>query len=154
MKGVFEKRAFQLNVQFLFICLLLVTSSPVTAADNCPQKRTTPTAPQVFLKLKNPVPLNDKTLKAGEKIFQLQGKPITCKTCHGEKGDGIAESGFESTPPPRNFTCAETMEALPDGQLFWIIRNGSPKTSMFAFPSLSDEQVWQLIHYIRQFSQK
>ncbi|MDH5458255.1 MAG: c-type cytochrome, partial [Nitrospinota bacterium] len=83
-----------------------------------------------------------------------QGKPITCKTCHGEKGDGIAESGFESTPPPRNFTCAETMEALPDGQLFWIIRNGSPKTSMFAFPSLSDEQVWQLIHYIRQFSQK
>jgi len=41
---------------------------------------------------------------------------------------------------------------LPDGQLFWIIRNGSPKTSMFAFPSLTDDQVWQLIHYIRQFS--
>jgi len=154
MKGVFEKRAFQLNVQFLLIGGWILLLSPALVFADCPQKRTTPTAPQAFLKLKNPVPLNDKTLKAGEKIFQLQGKPITCKTCHGEKGDGIAESGFESTPPPRNFTCAETMEALPDGQLFWIIRNGSPKTSMFAFPSLSDEQVWQLIHYIRQFSQK
>ena len=102
--------------------------------------------------MQNPLPLNDEALKAGETLFQLQGKPIACKTCHGSKGDGKAESGFESTPPPRNFTCAETMAALPDGQLVWIIRNGSPKTSMFAFPSLSDDQVWQLIHYIRQFS--
>jgi len=154
MKGIFEKRVARLSAQFLLIGGWILLLSPALVFADCPQKRTTPTAPQAFLKLKNPVPLNDKTLKAGEKIFQLQGKPITCKTCHGEKGDGIAESGFESTPPPRNFTCAETMEALPDGQLFWIIRNGSPKTSMFAFPSLSDEQVWQLIHYIRQFSQK
>lgn len=154
MKGIFEKQVARLSAQFLLIGGWILLLSPALVFADCPQKRTTPTAPQVFLKLKNPVPLNDKTLKAGEKIFQLQGKPITCKTCHGEKGDGIAESGFESTPPPRNFTCAETMKALPDGQLFWIIRNGSPKTSMFAFPSLSDEQVWQLVHYIRQFSKQ
>ena len=154
MKGIFEKRVARLSAQFLLIGGWILLLSPALVFADCPQKRTTPTAPQAFLKLKNPVPLNDKTLKAGEKIFQLQGKPITCKTCHGEKGDGIAESGFESTPPPRNFTCAETMEALPDGQLFWIIRNGSPKTSMFAFPSLTDDQVWQLVHYIRQFSKQ
>lgn len=152
MKGIFEKQVARLSAQFLLIGGWILLLSPALVFADCPQKRTTPTAPQVFLKLKNPVPLNDKTLKAGEKIFQLQGKPITCKTCHGEKGDGIAESGFESTPPPRNFTCAETMEALPDGQLFWIIRNGSPNTSMFAFPGLSDDQVWQLVHYIRRFS--
>jgi len=150
MMSTFESRAYQLSV--LVICGLLVTACPVTAAGDCPQKRKTPTAPQKFLEMKNPLPLNDKNLKAAEMIYQLSGKPITCKTCHGEKGDGIAESDFESTPPPRNFTCAETMNALPDGQLFWIIRNGSPKTSMFAFPSLTDDQVWQLIHYIRQFS--
>ena len=141
-------------MQFLLIGGLMLLLSPGLVFAECPQNRKTPTAPQAFLKLKNPVPLSDEVLKAGETIFQLQGKPITCKTCHGAKGDGIAESGFESTPPPRNFTCAETMKALPDGQLFWIIRNGSPKTSMFAFPSLTDDQVWQLIHYIRQFSQK
>ncbi len=154
MKDIFEKRAFQLSTQFLLIGGLMLLLSPGLLFADCPQNRKTPAAPQEFLKMQNPLPLNDKTLKAGETLFQLQGKPIACKTCHGEKGNGKAESGFESTPPPRNFTCAETMKALPDGQLFWIIRNGSPKTSMFAFPSLTDDQVWQLIHYIRQFSKQ
>ena len=154
--GIFGKRVYQWSAQLLLICVLMfmVFANPLLAAGECLQNRKTPTAPQNFLKMKNPVPLNNETLKAGENIFQLQGKPIACKACHGEKGDGKAESGFESTPPPRNFTCAETMKALPDGQLFWIIRNGSPKTSMFAFPSLSDQQTWQLIHYLRQFSKK
>jgi mono/diheme cytochrome c family protein len=152
MMGLFENRADKRSVQFLLICVLMIMVFPGLVFAECPQKRKTPTAPGEFLKMQNPVTLNDETLKAAETIYQLSGKPITCKTCHGEKGDGNAESGFESTPPPRNFSCAETMKALPDGQLFWIIRNGSPKTSMFAFPSLSDKQVWQLIHYIRQFS--
>jgi mono/diheme cytochrome c family protein len=150
--GIFENRADKRSVQFLLIGVLMLMVTPGLVFAECPQKRKTPTAPEAFQKMQNPLPLNDETLKAGETLFQLQGKPIACKACHGEKGDGKAESGFESTPPPRNFTCAETMKALPDGQLFWIIRNGSPKTSMFAFPSLSDKQVWQLIHYIRQFS--
>jgi len=154
MKHIFEKRVFQLSTQFLLIGGLMLLLFPASLFAECSQNRKTPTAPQEFLKMQNPVSLNDKTLKAGETIFQLQGKPIACKTCHGTKGDGKAMSGFESTPLPRNFTCAETMKALPDGQLFWIIRNGSPKTSMFAFPSLSDDQVWQLIHYIRQFSKQ
>ena len=149
-KEIFGNRALSGHIFLIYLLMFMI--SPGTASAECPQNRKTPTAPQAFLKLQNPVHLNDKTLKAAEIIYQLSGKPITCKTCHGEKGNGIAESGFESTPPPRNFSCAKTMSALPDGQLFWIIRNGSPKTSMFAFPSLSDKQVWQLIHYIRQFS--
>ncbi len=153
-KAIFQKRAYQRSVPILLIGWLMVMVLPGLVFAECPQNRKTPTAPKEFLTMQNPLALNDEILKAGEHLFQLQGKPIACKACHGEKGDGKAESGFESTPPPRNFSCAETMRALPDGQLFWIIRNGSPKTSMFAFPSLSDEQVWQLIHYIRQFSKK
>jgi mono/diheme cytochrome c family protein len=154
MKGIFENQAYKRSVQLLFICLLMFMVTPGLLLAECPQNRKTPTAPKEFLTKQNPIPLNDANLNAGETIFQLQGKPITCKTCHGVKGDGKSESDFESTPPARNFACAETMRALPDGQLFWIIRNGSPNTSMFAFPSLSDKQVWQLIHYIRQFSKK
>jgi len=152
-KDIIENQAYQLSAYILF-CLLMFMVFPGLLLAECPQKRKTPTAPKEFLTMQNPLSLNDEILKAGENIFQLQGKPIACKVCHGVKGDGKAESDFESTPPPRNFTCAETMRALPDGQLFWIIRNGSPNTSMFAFPSLSDNQVWQLIHYIRQFSKK
>jgi hypothetical protein len=41
------------------------------------------------------------------------------------------------------------LKDIPDGQLFWIIKSGSPETGMMSFDGLSDEQVWQLIHYIR-----
>jgi cytochrome c len=155
MKGVFENRACRLNMPVLFICglMFLALPGPLVAADkDCPQYRSTPTAPQEFLERKNPLPLNDRNLKFGQFVYQLQGQPVACKACHGRNGDGKAESGYDFNPPPRNFTCAKTMEPLADGQLFWIIRNGSPHSRMYAFPSLSDEQVWQLIHYIRQFS--
>ena len=98
LKNYPRRCAAQLSASVLFICCLLVTVGPASAAGDCPQKRNTPTAPQKFLKMKNPLPLNDENLKAAETIYQLSGKPITCKTCHGEKGDGKAESGFESTP--------------------------------------------------------
>ena len=144
------------SAQLLWIGLILFMAvpGPLLAAGDCPQYRSTPGAPEEFLALKNPLPLNDKNLKSGEFIYQLRGQPIACKTCHGEKGDGRAESGYSFDIAPRNFTCAETMKALPDGQLFWIIRNGSPHTRMYAFPSLTDDQVWQLIHYIRRFSKQ
>jgi hypothetical protein len=54
--------------------------------------------------------------------------------------------------PPRNFTCGTTMEKIPDGQLFGIIKFGSPGNKMFAYDLLEDDQIWQLVLYIRQFA--
>ena len=45
-------------------------------------------------------------------------------------------------------------DSVPDGQLFWIIKNGSPGTGMPSFKNhLNDTQVWQLIHYVRKLAQ-
>jgi len=52
-------------------------------------------------------------------------------------------------PRPRNFACAQTVNGIPDGQLFWIIRFGSPGTAMPPHPHFSDGQVWQLALYLR-----
>jgi hypothetical protein len=60
--------------------------------------------------------------------------------------------GTAFVPPPRNFTCDVMMRNLQDGQLFWIIKHGSPGTGMMAFPWLHDEEVWQVIHYIRSLA--
>ena len=152
-KGSIKNSTINKCAYILVICLLMVMGFPASllAKGECPQDRKTPTAPKEFLSMKNPLPLNARILKVGEDLFQIKGKPITCKTCHGVNGDGKSESGFESALPARNFTCAETMGTLPDGQLFWIIRNGSPTTSMFSYSDLSDDQIWQLIHYIRKF---
>ena len=136
----------------LLFSIMLMSIPAISFAEECPQPRKTSTAPKEFLSKQNPLPLNDKNLKSGEKLFQGKATPIACKTCHGAMGNGAAEPDFESTPSPRNFTCTQTMQKLPDGQLFWIIKNGSKNTSMFAFSNLSDHQIWQLIHYIRAFA--
>ena len=134
----------------LFSTIFMVLPT-LSFAEKCPQTRKTPTAPKNFLSLQNPLPLNYQNLESAEKLFQEKAKPIACKFCHGVTGNGEGDPDFESTPSARNFTCAATMDKLPDGQLFWIIRNGSKNTSMLSFPDLSDNQIWQLVHYIRAF---
>ena len=152
---VYKKRGVCWNVMVI-ICgwLILSLSGSALAEQDCPQYRGTPNAPDEFQQRKNPLEPSDRNLNSGRFIYQLQGQPIACKTCHGEKGDGRAQSGYDFNPPPRNFTCAATMNTLSDGQLFWIVRNGSPHSRMYAFPKLTDQQIWQLVHYIRQFSKK
>ena len=115
----------------------------------CPQPRKTPKAPADFLNLTNPLPATQANIDAGKKLFQETAQPLACKQCHGDHGDGRGPLGGGLVPPPRNFTCGETMNNLPDGQLFWIIKKGSTGTGMMSFAGIPDEQVWQLIQYIR-----
>ncbi|PIQ95723.1 MAG: cytochrome C [Nitrospinae bacterium CG11_big_fil_rev_8_21_14_0_20_56_8] len=131
------------------LILLLVTSA---GAVECPQPRSTSSAPADVLNLKNPLADNGDAVKAGEKLYRTKAKPIACQFCHGSQGDGNGDPSFKSKPPARIFTCAPTMSGLSDGQLFWIIQNGSPNTSMPAFKALKDQEVWQLISYIRGFA--
>lgn len=120
----------------------------------CPQPRQTVTAPDEFLKLKNPLTATPQNVLAGQTLFQVDAKPSPCRLCHGISGDGLGIMFHQVQPKPRNFTCYQTMGDLPDGQLFWIIKNGSPGTAMPSFKYLEDDQVWQLILYLRSFSKK
>lgn len=115
----------------------------------CPQPRKTQKAPADFLNLVNPLSSSQTNVHAGKKLFHETAQPLACKQCHGENGDGRGPLGGGLVPPPRNFTCGETMNKLPDGQLFWIIKKGSTGTGMMSFAGMPDEQVWQVIHYIR-----
>ena len=116
---------------------------------SCPQVRYTADAPDEFLKLKNPLNLNSKNLTAGESFFHTDAQPTACKVCHGSVGNGMGMMAPGLNPPPRNFTCAETMKNIPDGQMFWVIKNGSSGTGMVAYKSLKDEHIWQIILYLR-----
>ncbi len=120
----------------------------------CPQPRQTPTAPADFLKMKNPLEATPQNILAGKTLFQVDAKPSACRICHGISGDGLGIMFHRVKTKPRNFTCVFTMDDLPDGQLFWVIKNGSPGTGMPSFNYLEDEQVWQLILYLRSFSKE
>ena len=115
----------------------------------CPQPRVTAQAPEDLYHKKNPLERTQINLDAGESLFRVEAQPTACKICHGVSGNGFGMMAPGLNPPPRNFTCDETMKEIPDGQLFWIIRNGSPGTGMPAFRELQDKQIWQLILYLR-----
>ena len=119
----------------------------------CPQNRTTPNSPEKFAGLKNPLEATEKRIKKGEVLFIDTAQPMQCLHCHGVRGDGTGELGLQADPPARNFTCAETMKSVSDGQMFWAIKNGIEGTAMPAYPDLADWQIWVLIHYVRQFGE-
>lgn len=118
---------------------------------DCSQPRKTKMAPANILNKKNPLASSPTHVQAGELLFQKTAKPLACAQCHGKSGDGNGKLGKALKPTPRNFSCSEMMKDISDGQMFWIIKNGSAGTGMTAFKTLKDEQIWQLIHYIRGF---
>ena len=116
------------------------------------QPRKTAKAPDEFLAKTNPLPASAGSIAAGKTLFLKTAQPVVCAMCHGEHGDGKGLMGAALVPPPRDFTCGAMMKGIPDGQLFWIIKNGSSGTGMMPFAGLPDEQAWQLVHYIRSLA--
>jgi len=140
-------------VYWAVICFLLLLPGPGGVwANNCPQLRTTQKAPEKILDKVSPLRNEPRHLKKGKVLALVKAKPLACKQCHGMLGDGEGAMGAQLNPKPRNFTCLETMKGISDGQLFWVIKNGSPGTSMPPYKHLSDEKVWQLIQYIRSLT--
>jgi hypothetical protein len=98
--------------------------------------------PADILKKVNPLPPTKKTLK-GVGSFSEDAKPTACKLCRGSRGDGNGSLARRMEPPPRNFTFEPVMQGLPDGQLFWIIKNVSKGTATPAHKFfLGKEQIW------------
>lgn len=125
-----------------------VTAAPPVG--ECPQPRFTGQAPDEYYQRANPLQTTQQNLRAGERLYLARNG---CAVCHGRKGDGKGQLASQFNPPPRNFACARTVKGIPDGQLFWIIRFGSPGTSMPEHPQFTDEQVWQLVLHLRSLAQ-
>jgi len=117
------------------------------AGGECPQPRKTKAAPASNAG-------EDKTGGAnadnGKMIYEKTAKPMACKMCHGDAGDGGGKLGAALKPKPRNFTCGETMKDVSAGQMFWIIKNGSAGTGMVAHgKTLKDNEIWDVVKYVR-----
>lgn len=134
----------------MFVGAIATALGVHAAPAQCPQPRFTGKAPDEYYKRTNPLAASNS--KAGEAMFSGEAGPTNCAICHGAKGDGRGILASQYDPPPRNFACAMTINGVPDGQLFWIIRFGSPGTAMPPHPALNDDQVWQLVLHLRLLS--
>jgi mono/diheme cytochrome c family protein len=98
----------------------------------------------------NPFPFTRENIKKGKALFR--GKAF-CITCHGIDGRGYSDIPGLVGKLPRNFTDKSWQAARKDGELLWILKNGSKGTAMASFIPLvvTEEEAWHLILYVRSF---
>ena len=88
-------------------------------------------------------PFGVEAAAEGAKIFSAN-----CELCHGPQGHGDGIAGQSLEPRPKNL--ATLQAAVGDDFLFWRIHEGKPGTAMVAWNGiLNDEQIWQIVSFIR-----
>ncbi|MFL5803186.1 MAG: c-type cytochrome [Roseiflexaceae bacterium] len=97
----------------------------------------------------NPLRADAQTIQAGQLLYQTN-----CVACHGAAGRGDGPTAVGLNPRPADFTQHMVPGKHTDGQVFLWIKDGFPGTAMPAWSTrLSEEQIWQLVTYLRTFGQ-
>jgi mono/diheme cytochrome c family protein len=85
--------------------------------------------------LLNPLPPSALNIADGSQSYQLY-----CSGCHGT--DGTGRRGRPALDTAR-------VHGETDGEIYWILHNGSKGHGMPAWRSLGDQDLWQLVVYLR-----
>lgn len=100
--------------------------------------------------LTSPLPDSPEIVEKGKTLYSGKG---TCFNCHGKDGSGNGMAAVGLNPSPRNFQHHGFWRHRTEGEVFWVIKHGSPGTAMIGFgDQLSDEEIWSIIQYERSFS--
>jgi mono/diheme cytochrome c family protein len=100
--------------------------------------------------LRSPVPNSPEVVKKGKELYDGKG---TCFNCHGTDGGGNGLAAAKLDPSPRNFHRHGFWRHRTEGEIFWVIKHGSPGTAMIGFGQvLSDDEIWAIIRYERTFA--
>lgn len=101
--------------------------------------------------LKNPFPSTPENLAKGDGLFHGKG---TCFVCHGVNGLGDGPAAVGLDPSPRNFSNAAFHRSRTDGELMWVIKNGSAGTAMVPLVGsvIDEEEAWLIILYERSLA--
>jgi mono/diheme cytochrome c family protein len=91
----------------------------------------------------NPMAPSSEAIARGRATFRAN-----CVTCHGARGRGDGPAGVVLDPKPADLVLHVPQHS--DGELYYMITRGFPASAMPAWRSkLSDEERWELVHYLR-----
>ncbi len=141
---------------FLLIMMMFVGSQAALAAEERDPCASRVPADQLSAAKaeKNPYAGDAEAIAAGKMIFEGKG---TCFTCHGPGGKGDGEAGAALDPLPRDFTNPKFQDCKTDGEMLWVITNGSPGTGMIpavATGILTEEESQQVQAFVRTLKGK
>jgi cytochrome c len=151
---------FSMKVLVMLTAAMFMTSGlAIAGPEKDPLKARVPADKRAKAK-KNKSPYGKKSKDATPEII-AEGKEIyegkgTCFNCHGPEGDGNGAAGKVLNPGPRNFTNCKFHKKRKDGELMWIIKNGSKGTGMVPLipVAINEEEAWKVIAYERSFCKK
>jgi DMSO reductase family type II enzyme heme b subunit len=99
-------------------------------------------------------PETAESIERGKRIYTKR-----CQVCHGEKGDGKGPVAPYLSPRPRDFVAAsykfrttQSGEPPTDEDLFRVVTRGVPGTAMSGWTTLSEQERWLVIAYIKRLS--
>ena len=104
-------------------------------------------APAASAHTENPVPPNESSLAAGEKIYARR-----CVACHGQKGNGDGPDAVDLGIHPAKLS-DPSIKHETDGALFWKITVGNKPMPDYG-RRLSPTDRWNVINYLRTLSRK
>lgn len=98
----------------------------------------------------NPLPPNAENIRAGQENFSHY-----CMVCHGLDGQNTGVPFADRMSPPVPPLNSSAVQRYTDGQLKWVIDNGVSPSGMPASKGiLNDEEIWQIVNYIRHLPPK
>lgn len=106
-------------------------------------------APQEANQLRNPFGSADaEAIRQGRQTYET-----ICAACHGERGDGAGGAGQSWDRPPADFTSPEVQDQS-DGSLYWKISEGNPPAMLQYKQTLTEDEIWQVVAYLRRLDRK
>jgi len=84
----------------------------------------------------NPFQGQSDAISAGQRIYADH-----CSHCHGENAQGTKKH-----PPLKS---ERVQNLATDGDLHWLLTNGNMRKGMPPWSKLPDQQLWQLITYLK-----
>lgn len=98
----------------------------------------------------NPIPASEANIADGREHFGHH-----CAICHGLDGQATGVPFADKMSPPIPSLSAKDVQDYKDGQLKWIIEYGINPSGMPAWKgSLSDEEMWKVVDFLRHLPPK
>lgn len=93
------------------------------------------------------VPVNvlssDEARQRGRELFQVK-----CALCHGVRADGRGVRSKGLSGKPADFGSPSWRADVTPQYVYQVLREGKRGTSMPAWPTLSDQEKWDVVAYV------